>query len=148
MDNTRKITTTYQRMVVLVALSFSIFILIPVGLIAKDNKEWRTSDGQVFFISPEERSLLEDQALAGNGSAAFRLSTYYNWYERDRKEGLYWLHIGAENGDKKAQSSLASVMETINFRINVMNVPKADIKMNRRLDKRSKYWRDKAEEKP
>jgi len=55
------------------------------------------------------------------------------------KGAIYWIQIGAENGDPDAQSGLAASMESLGMRTEGFGVAAGDVKMNKRLDKRVKF---------
>lgn len=85
------------------------FVLVP----------WVVSAATVLASPPytgaSEYWLLEDEihaaraeALAGDGSAAYRLAEHFLLGANDLESGDFWLRLGAELGDCQAQARLAA----------------------------------------
>lgn len=61
-------------------------------------------------LSRRHRIALEREADLGNGRAAFRLSVYYSEAHVNRTKRLYWLRVGAREGNPSAEYSLGFVL--------------------------------------
>src|SRR5262249_10309128 len=68
--------------------------------------ESATLGAMTFNLTSAEIERYSHEAAAGSGEAARKLAQYFGYEKYDKKSELYWLVVGAENGDAVCQYSL------------------------------------------
>ncbi len=56
------------------------------------------SGNEGLRVPAAEMPVLEQDATAGSGEAAFRLARHYDYVTQDYQQGLFWFSIAAQNG--------------------------------------------------
>jgi hypothetical protein len=72
------------------------------------NCSHQSSDGavnpsRIYDLGWFEKRKLKKAALDGDGEAAFRVAQYYLFLSEDRPAQMYWLGVGAKDGNKNAK---------------------------------------------
>ena len=105
------------------------------------------SDGRQYELSKQQLAAFEKQALDdGNIEAAFRLYQYHWNFSMDMRQAMYWIQIGAENGDPRAQASLAGLMAYRSSHSFLAGSSTLDETTSRRFEMRAKFWEKKSKD--
>lgn len=80
---------------------FSMITLCVSGVAVAQKKDAETPVVSISGAALDSQSIdqLSNDALNGSGEAARRIAAHYLVAQGNRKEGLYWALIAAENGD-------------------------------------------------
>jgi TPR repeat protein len=88
-----------------------IFSILAGGCATKESARSKgISSSDVFNLESKELLSLKSDANDGNKNAAFRVSQFYTFTEKNEKEEIYWLTRAAKLGHPTAQYNLAYLL--------------------------------------